>query len=188
MSGGIGVSGVHNLGKEIVVPVLDTGFINFAAEGSFSSIAGTGLTWNTPGNALLQDAGTANVFFVSPDTTEIIRAVELTGDPIPLTATIVGVEVRHFKNEVGAGGITDNLIQLVKGGIAQGDNKSVGAAYPTGGEAEAIYGGPSDMWGLSLTPADVNAADFGTDHIADGGIAFGTASINHIQMKIYYTE
>lgn len=58
----------------------------------------------------------------------------------------------------GSGGIELFLYgKLVKNGSRTGNTKAV---YPT---SKTVYsmGGVSDLWGVSLSPSDVNASDFG---------------------------
>ena len=56
--------------------------------------------------------------------------------------------------------VEDYSIRLVKGGIIQGNDNSVGTNWPITDAYDEV-GGSSDMWGLQLLPADVNASDFG---------------------------
>ena len=189
MSGGIGVSGVNNLGKEIVP--LNTGWVSFAAGSSFTQVPNGGTDWNTPENALIEDGASTSSFVgfgLSSILTDDLLAQELAANPVPVDATIVGVEVRYVRQSTGAGGTLDSVIQLIKNGAAQGDNKSAGAAWNVTGDREDLFGGPLDMWGITLTPAEINAAVFGVKTVANGTIDFGTASINIIQMKIHYTQ
>lgn len=62
----------------------------------------------------------------------------------------------------GAASVTENSIKLVKGGVVTGNDKSTGAALPQNSpDVYRSYGGALDMWGATLTPADVNASNFG---------------------------
>ncbi len=60
----------------------------------------------------------------------------------------------------------DNSIKLVKNGVISGNEKSVGAALSSPAYTLNTYGGETDTWGLSLTPADINASDFGVVYSA----------------------
>jgi hypothetical protein len=59
-----------------------------------------------------------------------------------------------------AGRYFEGSVRLVVGGVAAGDDRATGAALPLS-DAYLTFGGSADLWGLALTPADVNAADFG---------------------------
>lgn len=54
----------------------------------------------------------------------------------------------------------ESSVKIVKGGSISGTDKSTGAAIPVN-DTYVSYGGSSDLWGLSWTPADINAIDFG---------------------------
>lgn len=56
--------------------------------------------------------------------------------------------------------ITDTSVRLVKGGAIAGDNKATGTTI-TVGHGYIGYGGVNDTWGLSLTAAEINNANFG---------------------------
>lgn len=64
-----------------------------------------------------------------------------------------------FTAGVGAT-FVDTTVKLVIGGTVSGDNKSAGAAIPSSLQYRT-FGGAADLWGLSLSDSDVNAADFG---------------------------
>lgn len=57
--------------------------------------------------------------------------------------------------------LSTSSIRLVKGGVISGSDLSDGAAWPTPAEGYLSYGGSSNLWGLSLSPADVNSSNFG---------------------------
>lgn len=56
--------------------------------------------------------------------------------------------------------ISDKVVQLLVAGAGSGNNNSAGADWP-GSDAYASFGSSSDLWGLALTVAQVNAAGFG---------------------------
>lgn len=84
-----------------------------------------------------------------------------------------------------AGDAADNIVKLVKAGSVVGDNKAdTSTAWPaTAGDAE--YGGQNDLWGTTLTAAQVNASDFGI--VLSATVNAGTAYVDHIELTIYYT-
>jgi len=57
------------------------------------------------------------------------------------------------------GAVTFGTVKLVKGGVVSGDNKAAGTL--TSSFTDYTFGGPTDLWGLSLDPADANASNFG---------------------------
>jgi hypothetical protein len=73
-----------------------------------------------------------------------------------------------FSIGVYLGVFEEYSIRIVKGGIIQGDEKSTNATLP-GSDAYVSYGSSDDLWGLSWTPGDINAADFGVVFSVDEG-------------------
>lgn len=105
---------------------------------------------------------------------------------IPSDATIQGVEVGvELKADE-----TDNnyctIAKLISGGNRVGNNLSEGESYyfPTSYTLKK-YGNSTEMWGLSLTPSDVNAEDFGFSFSVSS--YFSTSYVDYISMTIYYT-
>ena len=104
---------------------------------------------------------------------------------VPAGATINGVNVEVEKS-ASAKGVSDETVQLIKRGTAQGENKAIPLDYPAS-DAYISYGGSTDMWELSLPVEDINASNFGLRFAVQG--ANGTnVSIDHIRIKVYYTE
>ncbi len=63
----------------------------------------------------------------------------------------------------------DNSVKLVKGGIISGDNKATGTPIANGGTYKS-YGSSTDLWGLSLTPSDINSGNFGVAYSVRGNL------------------
>ena len=63
-----------------------------------------------------------------------------------------------------------------------GDNKARADAWPSAA-AFAVYGSSADLWGIAITPAQANAADFG---LVVSAVSNGTAEIDFIEISIYY--
>jgi hypothetical protein len=114
------------------------------------------------------------------------------GFNIPTAATICGVVVTAKKKALNVNvlsNVADNSVKLVKGGIVSGTNKALAGNWTTT-NTSFTYGGDTDSWGLTLTPADVNASNFG---IAFSAYITGTislipsAQIDNIQVTVYYT-
>lgn len=163
----------------------DTGWLNFNGAGSFSSV-GSDNVWANPGNALLSDVAVAqSITIVGLDTQEL-QAVNLGGGIVPGGATIVGIQVRNERFTTGVGG--DLKIQLIQSGVPAGDDKAIVGAWPNGlgNKAYAEYGGAADLWGLTITAADVNGATFGF-LVQATGAAFEALSVDHMQMRIFFS-
>jgi hypothetical protein len=113
------------------------------------------------------------------------------GFSIPSYASICGVVVEIEKRAGGlalGAWIRDDNIRLVKAnavtGTDQGDD-----ATDWGPEAVYTYGGAGNMWGATLTPAEVNASNFGvaiSARMHGLAIVFPSAQIDNIRVTIYY--
>lgn len=165
--------------------VSNTGWVNLT---TFSNDAAIGtIAWGTPGDAAASDNIYASMASGagSPNVSNYLKGLQLTSG-VPGGATIVGVEVRVEKSQVSAG-YTDNSVRLVKGGVISGNNKAdTITAWPTV-DAYITYGGAADLWGLALTAADVNGATFGLVIASAQSANFRSGSVDHMQMKIYYS-
>src|SRR5690606_7277820 len=80
--------------------------------------------------------------------------------------------------------VRDDTIQLVVGGARTGDNKSTAASWSTSEEIVS-FGGTTDVWGLSLTPADVNASDFGVALRLVQSLSM-QASVDAVELRVVY--
>lgn len=81
-------------------------------------------------------------------------------NPTNAQSTIDGAYASATKTGT-TGTVNDTSIMLVKGGTISSTDKSTGAAWTTGSPAWSSFGSSSDLWGLTLAAADVNASNFG---------------------------
>ena len=117
------------------------------------------------------------------------------GFSVPTTASICGIEVEVECNDnslIGIGAsIRDNSVRLLVGGSITGTNHASGADWP-GTDGYATYGSNADLWGATLTPADINLSNFGVAISArlSTGLAalFLTPRIDHIRITVYYNN
>lgn len=79
--------------------------------------------------------------------------------------------------------IVDDTVKLVVGGVVSGSNESGGAQWSEDGETK-VFGGPTSLWGLTPTPAQVNADDFGV--VLSAVITSGTARVDEVSARIFY--
>lgn len=160
-----------------------------------NSAVGT-VAWVNPANAAASDNSyaTAEVTGVLA-TTHYLFATGL-GFSIPAGATVNGVVVEVELKANSAGFDFDNAsdsdIRLVVGGAAAGTNKARSAFFTWATTDTYItYGGAADLWGLTPTADQVNAADFGVGVSAklNGTVVGGLirASIDHVRVTVYYT-
>lgn len=142
-------------------------------------------TWVNVGNIGANDAVYANVSMSAADSHYAKSTNASFG--IPTTATIRGIVLEIEGKDTGAtGAISDKIVRLVKGGTVSGDNKFNGDIW-TASDTVYTYGSSTDLWGLSLTPTDVNASNFGSVlQVTKSTGGFGTANVDYVRMTVYY--
>lgn len=147
------------------------------------------LDWDTPDNIKADDGNYAEYTGKALDPGVYMYIIKGTnfGFSIPNDATITGILVEHERKGT-SNDIIDDLVQLIKGGTRQGDNKSLAAVWPVV-EAIETFGSSSDLWGLSLSPSDVNAANFGVaaSCTCAAGQKDGKTYIDFLRITVYYT-
>lgn len=161
------------------------GPLNPATAENDASIGDT--AWVTPGNVFTSNDARATVGLVS-STSQYLKATNFSFT-IPAGATIDGikVEVERSIGAVGAGNIDDNSVKIVKGGTISGNEKATFTSWTTT-DVYATYGGTSDLWGLTWTSADINAANFGVAiSVIETAGDNKQARIDHIRITVYYT-
>lgn len=155
-----------------------------ASPGTLANDSSEGTTaWNNPGNAAASDDNKAGCTLVGVSTTQLLKCTNF-GFSVPSDATVDGIQVSVER--IGTlTRVSDEKIQLVKGGSLQGDNKASATAWPTS-DGTATYGGAADKWGLTWSPSDVNASDFGVVVRAKSSNN-ATPGVDHVQITVTYT-
>lgn len=168
-----------------------------ATPSSFANLAysGSDYAWNNPSNAGNSDNSrtTASVVLsVLSGKTDYLNGTGL-GFNLSPEAVICGIEVNIEKsgtNLIALTSITDSEVRLLKNGIATSSNKATATNW-SGSDTYYSYGGSSDLWGTTWSPAEVNASNFGVQFAAQlVGIVgtFPSARIDHISVTVYYLE
>ena len=109
------------------------------------------------------------------------------GLAIPTTATIRGIEVEIERKQSATGDVVDSEVKIVKADASIGTTNRADTvnSWPEA-DASATYGSPTDLWGETWTPANINDSDFGVvisaDMTSDVNI-----SIDNIRIKVYYS-
>lgn len=167
--------------------------IESAGPGSPSAAAddttvGTSI-WSNPTNVFANDASYATNTVNANAASDYLDATGF-GFNVPSDATIVGVKAEVERKADSASLLRDNSVKILKSGTVTGsDRADTGTFWPTT-EAYASYGSASDMWGATLTPADVNASNFGVaTSVFNTHASFQrVASLDHVRVTVYYTE
>lgn len=152
---------------------------SFAVDGSVG-----GITVLTPENAASSNDAYATCGLLLGQISNYLKATNF-GFSVPTDATISGITVKVERNATSTNAIADNSVRIIKGGVISGDNKASASTWSSA-DAVATYGSSTDTWGLSWTPTDVNASDFGAVIAAEAALA-ATVNIDHITITVDYT-
>ncbi len=165
--------------------VQETAWLNFS---TFASVATGDHVWSTPSNAQTSNNSYATSTLSSADTSEYLHCTNC-NPGIPSTSIISGIAMQFERSEgnTDPGVIFTNQITLIKGGSRVGSKNDSSVDWLLN-DAYFSFGGSSDLWGQSFTPADVNATNFGVAIQAGcvGATVSEIARIDHVQVKIYY--
>ncbi|MFC1787396.1 hypothetical protein ACFLY8_05140, partial [Halobacteriota archaeon] len=148
------------------------------------------ITWTTPNEAKTDDGDYAYTTSKNFDTGAYMYQLQATdfGFNIPVGATIDGIKVEWegHSNDVST---THDLLQLIKGGTRQGDDKGTGQAWPENTDAIRVFGGETDLWNMpgGWTAEDINAADFGVTHSCLAGKSNTEPYTDFLRITVYYT-
>lgn len=141
------------------------------------------IAMSNPTNAQLSDDAYVTAVLALGQVSQYLKATNFSFT-IPLDATITGITVEVERSATALSAVSDSSVRLVKGGVVSGDNKAAGGTWPTV-DAYQSYGGATDLWGLALTPQDVNAATFGVVLNASAALA-ATLQIDHVRITVHY--
>jgi hypothetical protein len=111
---------------------------------------------------------------------------------IPTYSSICGITVEVECRATGlllTAAVRDNEVRLIRNGVIRTDTNAAKSGDWGSTDGYRSYGGANNCWGTTLTPADVNAPDFGVA-ISASIIALvavlPSAQIDHIRMKVDY--
>ncbi len=156
-----------------------------------SSDGGGGTTlWTSPSNVNLNDGLFATFIKNSTSTSNYLNTNNY-GFAIPTNATITGISVdvyRKSNNSTTSKFIKDANVELT-GGAAASSNLAVTATkWPTT-VGVATYGGTTNLWGTTWTPAQINSSTFGPRiKVVTGSSSTSvTASIDYIRVSVTYS-
>jgi hypothetical protein len=166
-----------------------SGPFNPASSGTSTYLANSP-HWSNSAGVIGTASGTATCQFVSTSAaySDYVRAI----NPAPSAgvAPVQGVQVTA-KLKVASnitGGSVRFLAILEIGGASIGSPRSFFVSSNSG-TVTATFGGVADLWGnLSITPAQVNASNFGVRITCLNGIGSGaqvTCSVQNVQFSIY---
>jgi hypothetical protein len=148
--------------------------------------------WTTPSNVANNDGAESTIVaasYDSPDISQILVSSNF-GFAIPTGSTIDGIEVEIERRSIIANSGKDFRVQLAKGttfASLVGNNKAVPATIWPTSIAVATYGGATDLWGTTWTPAEINASSFAIFLSAQANIANADIGVDFIRITVHYT-
>jgi hypothetical protein len=143
--------------------------------------------WTNHSNAATSNNSFATNALGMSATSYYLRATDFSFN-IPSNATIKGI-VAEVERKASGNTITDNAVRLMKADIVGSTDRRTTAPWPSR-DTYAYYGNPTDLWGDTWTPDDINASGFGfaiSVTNSDTNAVTTTASIDHIRITVYYT-
>lgn len=153
---------------------------------TFADNAGVGtIAWSNPSNALALDQIYATVVFAGIQNSHYLFASNF-GFTIPTTAQILGVSTSVVAKASGSSARDFSVRLFVAGAVAGADNAV--AALIASTDTRYTFGSNSDMWALALTPAIINASNFGVGYSFRGQGGAVTTSVDYIDMTVYYYD
>jgi hypothetical protein len=143
--------------------------------------------WTNTGNVFASDASFATVDIPVAQTTNYLNTTGY-GFNIPSTAIIDGIYIEfERKMDTNTQRVATTFTSLLKAGSLAGTPKPGTDLWPDT-EAYVAYGGATDLWGITWTPAEINASGFGLAIMADnnlGGVHH-VASIDTARITVYW--
>jgi hypothetical protein len=152
---------------------------------------GTSINWANPNESLASDNSYARTSIKSPQVTKYLRDRNFQF-AVPSYATITGIIVYIEKKQDAGANIQDNSVRIEINDVPVGNDKAkLGTTWPTTDQV-FTYGGFGDMWGLSLSPSDINNSTFGVLTAAcvpSGGDSSTTyyAYIDNVAIDVCFT-
>ena len=121
-------------------------------------------------------------------TTNYLKATNF-GLSVPTDATIDGilVDVEKRSDADGNDTVSDAAARIVKGGTIGTTDKSKAGNWGTSNDYIVTYGSPIEKWGLTWTPSDINASNFGFAIAATVGTPGGAPDVDMIRVNVHYT-
>lgn len=157
-----------------------------------STPAGTGSNgqWSNPSNIFAADGNSASTAYLLNTGGSKTALADLIatgfGYNLPSSAIIDGIQLEYKVVSAARWSEGSSFIRLMKAGVIAGSNKAGSGVANSG---VWTYGGPTDLWGTTWTPADINNATFGANLNMDGltsSPADYQMSIDYVRVTVYY--
>lgn len=152
--------------------------------------SGSGGTWSNPTRIFLDDGLYASAAYLVDGFGSKTGLANLVatgfGYTLPPNAVIDGIQVEYKVVASQRWVESGSTLKMMKAGSVVGSNKA-----GLGSSANGIwtYGGPTDLWGTTWTPADINNATFGFNGNYDSvssSPADYLMQIDYVRVTVYY--
>lgn len=173
------VSGFSNIVTTTTTTVVET-TNNYGSVASF--IPSFGSDWVNVPNILSSGSGASSVIPAYGETDRLYA--NGFGFAIPGTAIVTGIQMEVYRGAL-YGYVNGGLVQLMTSNVPIGNPKYFSGTFNTLGELKT-YGWDSDMWGTTLTAADVNSPFFGCSLICSNGSVQDEPLIDYLRLKVFY--
>jgi hypothetical protein len=104
------------------------------------------------------------------------------GFSIPTGATIDGIQVEVSKGFFSGSNAGTLSAIMYKAGSQVGTSKN------STGFAPETFGSPTDLWGTTWTPAEINASGFGFGLSSNGGANGVSVVVSGARITVHYTD
>jgi len=140
------------------------------------------VAWTNASQAGISNNSYATIVLTAGQTSHTLRSVVMRFN-IPTTKFIKGVEVvvECKKALVASQNMSASLV------LSSFEAGNTNTAVVSQTESSIVLGSPTDRWGLTLTPTDVNSASFGCDCWLENVLA-DTYSVDNIYMRVYFGD
>lgn len=160
--------------------------LTFPGTGANNSGAGT-VAWSNPGNITGDEGSNATANNLGVSTTQYLQGTNF-GFSIPDGAEIAGVIVtmeRGYTTDSGSPQVSDQGVQLIISGSRAGTIKQ-DAFFWNASATVAAYGSSTDLWGNTLSPAIVNASNFGVALRAQNASGQADLFCDYFRINVFY--
>ena len=155
-----------------------------AGRGTDSIAVGTGIWTGTSNFIAPGTPHTLQTLTSGATTTHYLKGANY-GFLIPAGAIINGITV--VINRQSSTGTFDNGVFLLKAGSVAGNDMSNLTVWPVS-FGTATYGGTTNLWGTTWTPADINSLNFGVVLSAKNNTAGSRVlEVDYMQINVTYT-
>jgi hypothetical protein len=142
------------------------------------------VAWSSPASVATSNDAYA-LASLSEQTSNYLKCTGF-GLNLPANATITGISVTvERRRSNGLGTAEDAAVRLVRNGVIQAVDRATSNAY-TGADATDVHGGPTDLWGQTWSPADVNDPRFGVAFATRLTGSGGTVGVDTITVVVSF--